>query len=240
MQVILLHLTNTLGSLLPITFKTSNANAIISNLIFSNGGLGIDLGNNTVTANDAGDGDTGPNNLQNFPELISASSAGGSTTIEGTLNSTANVAFRLEFFSNKTCDPSGYGEGQTLRGSKNVTTDANGNASFKTTFLVSVPNGYFITATATDARNNTSEFSKCLAVKSNNTSSGAKAFQVMDDLLNCGNSTVLNIANNITIEGWVKVDVSQGTEDMVELLISIYIPNKTGYSSKYGAGKLCN
>jgi hypothetical protein len=134
-------------------------NAILSNSIFSNAGLGIDLGTDRVTANDAGDGDTGPNNLQNFPVLTAAT--GNSTTIEGTLNSMPNTEFHLEFFSNTDCDPSDHGEGETFLGSTDVTTDGSGDASFTVTFPDLVPAGQFVTATATDPNNNTSEFSEC-------------------------------------------------------------------------------
>jgi hypothetical protein len=93
---------------------------------------------NGVTANDAGDGDTGANNLQNFPVLSSSSSLGGSTTISGSLNSTASTTFTLEFFSNTVGDPSGFGEGQQFLGSTTVTTNSTGNASFTATFAVTV------------------------------------------------------------------------------------------------------
>ena len=44
--------------------------AVRGNPIFANGGLGIDLNNDGVTGNDAGDSDAlGPNELQNFPVL---------------------------------------------------------------------------------------------------------------------------------------------------------------------------
>src|SRR5205823_5883407 len=64
---------------------------ILRNSIFSNVGLGITLGGRpddlsaTPTPNDAGDGDTGPNNLQNYPVIESVSSSGGMTTISGKL-----------------------------------------------------------------------------------------------------------------------------------------------------------
>ncbi len=133
-------------------------NAILSNSIRSNIGQGIDLGPNGVTANDLCDPDTGANNLQNFPVLASAST----TSIQGTLNSTANITFTIQFFSNTSCDPSGNGEGQTFIGSMMVTTNASCNASF--TFPAALSPGQVITATATDPSNNTSEFSQCLAV----------------------------------------------------------------------------
>jgi parallel beta-helix repeat protein len=140
---------------------------IISNSIFSNGGLGIDLGNDGVTGNDTGDGDTGPNTLQNFPVLTNASTDATSTTIEGTLNSTANTSFHIEFFSNVAADPSGFGEGQTFLGYKDVTTGNDGNVSFTAVLPVLPPSGQsIITATTSDNAElaNTSEFSNAIAI----------------------------------------------------------------------------
>ncbi|MBD1906589.1 DUF4347 domain-containing protein [Funiculus sociatus GB2-A5] len=137
-------------------------NGILGNSIFSNTDLGIDLGGISVTANDVGDGDTGANNLQNFPLLTSAVFNGANTTVTGTFNSNPNATFRLEFFSNTALDASGNGEGRTFLGFTNVTTDASGNGSF-TANLATVALGNFITATATNS-NNTSEFSTGVAV----------------------------------------------------------------------------
>lgn len=139
-------------------------NKILSNSIFSNGGLGIDLDNNGVTANDAGDTDVGANNLQNFPVLSLANNTGGSTGIAGSLNSTASTVFTLQFFSIQSCDASGSGEAQFYLGSTNVTTNASGAATISVVFTALVPVGYSITATATDPAGNTSEFSACRAV----------------------------------------------------------------------------
>ena len=127
-------------------------------------GLGIDLGNDGPTLNDTGDTDIGANNLQNFPVITSAVSGGGTTTVQGPLNSKPLTEFRLEFFSNTACDPSGHGEGETFIGFTDVTTDGSGNASFMVTFPIAVPAGQLITATATDPNGNTSEFSECEVV----------------------------------------------------------------------------
>jgi CSLREA domain-containing protein len=135
------------------------ANSIRRNSIHSNGGLGIDLEPNGVTPNDAGDGDTGSNDLQNFPVLESA--AVGSTTVEGSLNSTPNQTFTLDLFSNPNCDSSGHGEGRTYLGSDDVTTDGSGNAAFTISVFPSAPIGSDVTATATRG-GNTSEFSNCV------------------------------------------------------------------------------
>ena len=138
-----------------------------SNGAFPNRGLGIDLSANGLTANDPNpaacpaDGDTGPNNLQNFPLISSAVSDGSTTTITGTLNSTAGTAFTVDFYSSPACDSSGRGEGQTYLGSTTITTDSSCSASINVVLTVGVPAGNVITATATDPGGNTSEFSPC-------------------------------------------------------------------------------
>src|SRR5206468_2007909 len=99
---------------------------IRGNSIFSNGnatvnGLGIDLGPDGVTPNDSCDTDTGANLRQNFPVLTSAASGPTMTSVSGTLNSTANGIFLLQFYANAGSTVSGYGEGQTYLGSAYVT-----------------------------------------------------------------------------------------------------------------------
>jgi len=137
---------------------------ILRNSIHDNDGLGIDLGDDGVTANDPGDGDTGPNRLQNFPALSSAVTTGGSTDIQGTLHSAGGVKFVLRFFSSGACDPSTNGEGATFLGQLAVLTTAAGAATFTFTPAAPVAAGKQVTATATDPKGDTSEFSKCRAV----------------------------------------------------------------------------
>ena len=139
-------------------------NAILGNSIRSNVGLGIELGATGVTANDPGDGDTGANNLQNYPILTSALTRTTGTTITGTLNSTANSTFTIEFFNNAACNSSGNGEGETLAARFTVTTNSAGITTFSVP-ITPILAGRFITATATDASGNTSEFSACRAVQ---------------------------------------------------------------------------
>jgi len=135
--------------------------AIEGNAFYANGGgLGIDLEDNGVTANDVGDADSGPNNYQNFPLLTSAISNGGATMVNGTLNSESNKQYRIEFFASPQCSATGYGEGQVYLGSSIVTTNGN-DANFSVSLPVTVQPGNVITATATDSAGNTSEFSPC-------------------------------------------------------------------------------
>lgn len=138
-------------------------NAILGNAIFSSSALGIAFTGLAATSSDACDGDAGGNRRQNFPVLTQAYS-GANTGVRGILNSQPNQTYRIQFFANPACDPSGYGEGQFFLGDKLVTTGTDCTAEFVADLPVSVPPGQVITATATDPANNTSEFSACITV----------------------------------------------------------------------------
>jgi hypothetical protein len=144
-----------------VSGSAASGDGILGNSIFSNGGLGIDLGNDGVTPNSPGGPHTGPNNLQNSPVITAVTPGSSTTTVQGALNSTPSSAFRLEFFSSAHCDPSGFGQGQTFLGFTNVSTDGSGNASFSVPLGIVLPVGTSVAATATDPANDTSEFSRC-------------------------------------------------------------------------------
>ena len=134
-------------------------NAVSRNSIFSNGGLGIDLGGDGVTPNDPGDTDTGPNNLQNFPVLASALASSGHLVVTGTIDTQSPQSVTLEFFADTVPtpggDPSGYGEGAVYLGSATPAS----NGTFRAT-LPSVAAQTLISATATSESGDTSEFAK--------------------------------------------------------------------------------
>ncbi|HET6262933.1 MAG TPA: right-handed parallel beta-helix repeat-containing protein, partial [Chloroflexia bacterium] len=144
-------------------------NSILSNVIFSNTDLGIDLGTGGVTANDLDDPDCASSNnrCQNFPVIASAtrSNMTGFTTITGTLNSNPSQNFTVQCFV-AAPDPSGFGEGQIPVGQDTtVATDINGDASFSCPANPIPQVNQTVTATATNtATGDTSEFSQNVGV----------------------------------------------------------------------------
>lgn len=137
-----------------------SANSILSNLFYGNSSMDIDLTNNMggkygLTPNDYGDRDTGANNVQNFPVIVSVIRNPGETVVSGGLNSIAGTPFTLQFYAN---GPSSR-PGQTLLGTQaGVTTNSAGDVAFQFAFPVASSPDEFITATATDPNGNTSEF----------------------------------------------------------------------------------
>ncbi len=130
------------------------------NAIFGNtsdaGGAAIDFASDGMTPNDLGDPDTGPNGLQNFPVLSpTTASQGQNRIVTGTLDSTPNTKFRIEFFAS-----AAPGEGAVFLGSVNVTTGAGGlSPTFQFRFHA-VAGFSSITSTATNlTTGDTSEFS---------------------------------------------------------------------------------
>jgi uncharacterized repeat protein (TIGR01451 family) len=188
-------------------------NTVLSNSIFSNSpDLGIDLNNGLVhgvTMNTPGGPHVGPNDFQNFPVLTSASIVAGTATISGTLNSIPSRTFLIQFFANPVADPSGFGQGKTLLGSKSVQTDGSGNVSFSNvTFPTTAPSGSFITSTATALSSDsseTSEFSKAIA------------------------TGVVTVSADLSVVGVAPLSVTLGNQVIYTLIVSNAGPsNATG------------
>lgn len=142
---------------------------IAGNSIYANHDLAIDLvtaaNGYGVTLNDPLDTDSGGNGLQNFPEIASATSQGGTLRIVGALHSSAANQFTIDFFSSPDCDGSGFGESARYLGSTAVSTDGAGDASFDVVLQTTVSAGSVVTSTATrEPLGATSELSACVTV----------------------------------------------------------------------------
>lgn len=173
------------GAGIAVTSGTGNDLSFVgqAGAIRSNGGLGIDLGPTGAATNDAGDTDTGANNLQNYPVLTAVTFSGGKATVTGTINTLPNATVLLDFFANPIAAREGWqaltqrDDGGTpgdpsddTSSPPSVVTNASGNANFTFTLEGAPANGgstfgtvaasSFITATATaESTFDTSEFS---------------------------------------------------------------------------------
>jgi len=140
-----------------------------SNRIHSNtglAGLGIDLGGDGMTPNDATDPDTGPNDLLNFPDINSVVATATTTVVSGMLNSVPGVTLTIQIFSSAACDPSSYGEGEVFEGWTTVTTGTGGTGNFSATIGKNLSGRYITATTSTELSEGgmTSEFSRCRQV----------------------------------------------------------------------------
>ena len=144
-------------------YNTGLRNAIRANPIFFSQRLGIDNSPDGVTKNDAGDGDTGSNLLQNFPLISSVDYGATDLTVHGILKSTPNTTFDIDVFESPSCTPRPRQLLQSAYylGSTQITTDGAGDAPFDIVMNdANAPLHPPISLTATDPSGNTSEFSQ--------------------------------------------------------------------------------
>jgi hypothetical protein len=139
-----------------------NSYEILSNTIFSNGDLGIDVDTSGLTPNDpAGSNRNYPEWILPWSRVFYLNPPTVGTRVIGSITNRNSGPRIIQVFHNSTCDPSGNGEGQELV----ITLIAPGNGNF--TF--SIPRtGGFITATSTPLNRwgskATTEFSACLGI----------------------------------------------------------------------------
>lgn len=134
--------------------NTTN-NAIRGNSIFDNGWVGIDL--DGFPGNHVGF-EAGPDDWQNYPVITNAFGYGSSTIIQGNFNSLPNDTYYIDFYGNSVEESYGYGQGQVYIGTVSVTTSGMGNAFFAYTNNSFNYAGQYISATATAATGDSSQF----------------------------------------------------------------------------------
>jgi uncharacterized repeat protein (TIGR01451 family) len=137
---------------------TTVSATIRGNSIYGNTGPRIDLADDGATPNaPPGITPVGPNLFLNYPVISSITH--DPLVVQGTYAGPSNSTVTLDFYSSPTS-----GGPQTWLGFQTVTTDFTGDASFSFSPGSDVPAGSFVSATATDANGDTSEFGADTAV----------------------------------------------------------------------------
>jgi len=132
---------NALGILL-----SGTNNQILSNSIYSNNGPGIIFYYHPNYVN----------NGQLPPAITSATISHGVATMRGSVQSSPNTQMLIQVFADSQSLTTSL---QTYLGSKSITTDSNGYATFTASFLVP-DSDVVLNATVTDSAGNTSPFSR--------------------------------------------------------------------------------
>ena len=119
--------------------------------------MGIDLFPSGPNPNDAGDADSGPNELMNFPDISTIVNIPSTSDwiVSGNLDHSSPAGCRIELFL-ADLSGGGYGQGQGKLFLGACLTDASGNFTDTVTGITSSDK---LVATATDLNGNTSEFS---------------------------------------------------------------------------------
>ena len=182
--------------------------AISENSIFSNVTGGILLTNN------------GNNNLQS--PVLTAVIQFAPTTVEvsGTLMGLPNASYLVEIFATPTGTPSG--QGQNFIGSVNAVTNADGVATFSSSFAAASGNSF--TATTSVSNRATSAFSPPLTVAGNaNTIFVANAYALLLNRTPDPTSSFwVNALNNGATPASVVLGIEGGTEYLNDQVVAMY------------------
>jgi parallel beta-helix repeat protein len=213
-----------------VRVRTNAFNNLISgNFIYSNGALGIDLGNagtNPIIHLQAGVAGTNANRLQNYPVLTNAVS-GTATLIRGSFDSVPNKTYALEFFASPVGNASGNGEGQLFLGQTNLVLGNVSPTNFSFVLPTTVPAGWVVTATATDGAKNTSEFSNWVMTSPVPQLQAARGFvagQFTLSWTNSGGSYTLLQSSNLNPPQWTATGINSPTNGVYSIPVTVTNP----------------
>ncbi|HEU0204685.1 MAG TPA: DUF6701 domain-containing protein, partial [Burkholderiaceae bacterium] len=164
------------GAAVATSGSATRFHAIRGNSLWSNSGIGIDLGNDGVTPNTGAKSSASPNYHMHFPVITSATLTGTSLSVAGYVGSAAGQAPFADSIVDVYIDAGNTTrQGKTYLGTLTTGSGACTSNCFSGTLTVpaTMTTSDKIVATATDTLNNTSEFGAAATVAAGTVSPGA-------------------------------------------------------------------